>query len=308
MRADVGSGALPSIAFAIVKDGEIVHEKAFGQADAQERIASTVNTPYPLASATKPIVATALMVLRERGQIDLDAPAARYARDWLSREGQLLPDYSVGQLLNHTSGLGTYARIYWRDQNRPVRSLEESFREYGFTAHPPGTVSEYSNLGYGLIGHLIARQTPRPPHMLCKLCVTRIMQRTEVVEVDGLTLRKKKLAVDPRVKELDGFSATDLARSVGEVTREVMKRGAAVITRHDEPIMVVLSVDRYLELEKAAAPNLEALSREFDAMYARMQAPGVAKRTIKALDLGRKNSRRRDRKPVTSKRSVRQRG
>ena len=88
------------------------------------------------------------------------------------------------------------------------------------------------------------------------------------------------------VSGLPEFSSTRLATGIGAITREVMKRGAAVITKHDEPVMVLMSIDRYAELEKAAAPDLDALTNRFDAMYARMQAPGVAKRTIAALDLG----------------------
>ena len=91
--------------------------------------------------------------------------------------------------------------------------------------------------------------------------------------------------VSRAVSGLTSFSSTSLATGVGAVTREVMKRGAAVITKHEEPVMVLMSIERYVELEHAAAPNLDALTRQFDEMYARMQAPGVARKTIRALEL-----------------------
>lgn len=160
VRAAVESGQIPSAAFAIVKNGQVVYENALGWADQEKQAASTPHTPYPLASVSKPIVATALMVLHERGRIDLDAPAWRYSGNWFSHFPESSrPAFSVRQLLNHTAGLGTYARICWRDQDRPVRSLEESFRKYGFAAQPPGAVSEYSNLGYGLLGQIVAQQS-----------------------------------------------------------------------------------------------------------------------------------------------------
>ena len=81
------------------------------------------------------------------------------------------------------------------------------------------------------------------------------------------------------------FSSTTLATGISTITREVLKRGAAVITKHDEPVMVLLSLDRYLQLEKAAAPDLDALTHQFDRMYAHMQARGVAARTLGALAL-----------------------
>lgn len=81
------------------------------------------------------------------------------------------------------------------------------------------------------------------------------------------------------------FTATSLATDISSITREVARSGAAVITKHDEPTMVLVSIDRYIEMHKAGAPNLDALTQRFEAMYAAMQAPGVAEATIDALDL-----------------------
>lgn len=87
------------------------------------------------------------------------------------------------------------------------------------------------------------------------------------------------------VRGLRPFSSTELATAVGAVTREVMQRGAVVITKHDEPVMVLMSVERYVALERAGAPDLDLLTGRFDELYARMQAPGVAEKSIAALDL-----------------------
>jgi CubicO group peptidase (beta-lactamase class C family) len=133
------AGGIPSIAVAVAKNGRIVHEAAFGFAD--EGVAATVRTPYPLASVTKPMVATGVMVLVERRSLELER---------------------VRQLLNHTSGLPTYATIAWEGEPEPARDRAERYRHYAFAAHPPGVVSEYSNLGYGILGELIAEQSGVP--------------------------------------------------------------------------------------------------------------------------------------------------
>lgn len=78
-------------------------------------------------------------------------------------------------------------------------------------------------------------------------------------------------------RDLPSVSSTGLVGGIQKVTHTVMAKGAVVITRHDQPTMVLMSVDRYLELERAAAPDLEALTRDFDAMYARMQGPLAAR-------------------------------
>lgn len=149
VEASVAKGTLPSVAYALVKDGAIVHEGA---------VNSTVETPYPLASVTKPIIATAVMVLAEQGALDLDQPALGY----LGRAPANTAAYTVRQLLSHTAGLGTYARVYWKDRKAPVKHLLQNLAAYGFTAQPPGTVFEYSNLGYGLLGEIITAKSGVP--------------------------------------------------------------------------------------------------------------------------------------------------
>src|SRR5690606_17272207 len=76
-RAMQESG-VPSVSVAVAKDGEIVWAQGFGYADLDRRIPATPNTMYSLASISKPMTATALMQLVERGRIDLDRPANDY--------------------------------------------------------------------------------------------------------------------------------------------------------------------------------------------------------------------------------------
>ncbi len=78
-------------------------------------------------------------------------------------------------------------------------------------------------------------------------------------------------ALERLARDLPSFTATKLVAGMQTVTSAVMAKGAVVITRHDQPTMVLASVDRYLALEQAAEPNLDALTRQFDDMFARMQ-------------------------------------
>jgi PHD/YefM family antitoxin component YafN of YafNO toxin-antitoxin module len=77
-------------------------------------------------------------------------------------------------------------------------------------------------------------------------------------------------------RNLPSFSATKLASGMQAVTTTVMARGAVVITRHERPAMVLMSVERYLQMEQASEPDLDALTHRFDDMFAHMQGEAAA--------------------------------
>jgi hypothetical protein len=68
--------SVPAVAVAIARGDSILWEEGFGYANRETGVATTVHTPFYLASVTKTITATAAMVLHERGLLDLDRPAS----------------------------------------------------------------------------------------------------------------------------------------------------------------------------------------------------------------------------------------
>lgn len=76
--------------------------------------------------------------------------------------------------------------------------------------------------------------------------------------------------------QLPSVTATELVAGIQKVGRAVAAHGAVLITKHDQPAFVLMPVERYRELQRAAEPDLGALSGEFDAMFARMQGQGEA--------------------------------
>ncbi|GIW51518.1 MAG: hypothetical protein KatS3mg081_0873 [Gemmatimonadales bacterium] len=147
---------LPSVAVAVVKDGKIVWEEGFGWADRERRVPATERTPYSLASISKPITATGLMVLAERGAVDLDRPANDYLRK--AKLTGLAGDASgatVRRVLSHTAGLPLHYEFFYRDAPYSERKMEDAIARYGILVYPPGSAYVYSNLGYGVIDQII---------------------------------------------------------------------------------------------------------------------------------------------------------
>jgi antitoxin Phd len=89
-----------------------------------------------------------------------------------------------------------------------------------------------------------------------------------------------------REERVDGtdsvsVSATDAKREFGQLLDQVMQGRLVVITKHDAPKAVMMTIGKYEALSKAGETKLETLSEEFDALLARMQTP-AARRGMKA--------------------------
>jgi len=65
---------IPAFSAALVQDQELVWAKGFGYADLENKVKATPDTPYHLASLTKPFAATIIMQLVEEGALNLDDP------------------------------------------------------------------------------------------------------------------------------------------------------------------------------------------------------------------------------------------
>lgn len=142
-----------SFQVAVAKDGKIVFEEAFGWANVQEKIPATRETMYLVASIDKAFVSTALMILAERGNINLHAPINDYfgKAKLISYRGNA-SDATVARLLTHVSGMA-YGYYICSDTvpQKQRRSNTDLLGLAGVLVYPPGTVYEYTNYGYGLL-------------------------------------------------------------------------------------------------------------------------------------------------------------
>lgn len=132
---------IPGLSAAVVKDGKVIFARGFGYADLDRRIAATPETPYDIASVTKPLSAVVALRLAEEGRLDLDRPMAQYS-EWegfckdFSEQPSILarglrcesPQHSLRHLLTHTAlgDPGTqffYNPILYSWASRPMMSV-----------------------------------------------------------------------------------------------------------------------------------------------------------------------------------------
>jgi len=163
IREVMASQNVPSISVAVAHKGRIVWEDGFGFANIEQRTLADAHTLYSLASISKPVTATALMILVERGAIDLDKPMNDYlgAQKLVAHVGDAR-QATVRRVANHTSGLPLHYQFLYEDEKVVRPSMEESIRRYGTLVRAPGEASNYSNFGYGLLEYAIERVSGKP--------------------------------------------------------------------------------------------------------------------------------------------------
>jgi CubicO group peptidase (beta-lactamase class C family) len=146
--------------------GELVAYKGFGrftyEADAPEMAVETV---FDLASVTK-IVATApmAMILYERGLLDLEMPVQSVLPQFAGPDPRR-EKVTIRLLLAHTSGLPGYVKLF-----ETARTREELVQRACQTPleSDPGERSEYSDIGFVVLGEALARLADEPLNEFCR--------------------------------------------------------------------------------------------------------------------------------------------
>jgi len=93
--------------------------------------------------------------------------------------------------------------------------------------------------------------------------------------------RRRPAPAAPAPAAATAFTATGAKKEFGRVLEIVLRGGRVVITKHDAPKAMVLSMDEFNALTQATERTLATLSGEFDALLAGMQTP-KAKAGMKA--------------------------
>ncbi|HKW02867.1 MAG TPA: serine hydrolase domain-containing protein [Vicinamibacterales bacterium] len=162
-RLDAFASKTPGLQYLVVSPGGTVFEYAGGVADLAARRPMTLETSLMAYSMSKTITAAAVLQLAGAGQIALDAPLDRYV------DAQPYgPEITVRQVLSHTSGIPNPIPLRWVHPAAEHASFDEAaalaavLRQHPRAAFAPGAKYAYSNIGYWLLGSVIARASGEP--------------------------------------------------------------------------------------------------------------------------------------------------
>ena len=156
------------------------------------------NTVFEVGSLTKVFTAVLLMDMVRRGEVSLTDPVAKYLPAGVRMPERNGRKITLADLATHTSGLPSLpSNIHPKDETNPfadysVQQMYDFLSGYQLE-RDIGSSYEYSNLGFGLLGHVLARRAGKSYEALVRsrICDPLGMKST------GITLtpdRKKRLA------------------------------------------------------------------------------------------------------------------
>lgn len=148
---------IPGLALAVVQDDQIIYSRGFGVTGPDGR-AVTPQTPFQIASLTKPMTGLAIMQLVEAGKLALDAPVQRYLPWFRVADEAASAQITVRHLLYHTSGLPEAVGVdYFYSGDARPNALAERVRALRTVqlTRPVGSAYGYANAGYWVLGLLI---------------------------------------------------------------------------------------------------------------------------------------------------------
>jgi CubicO group peptidase (beta-lactamase class C family) len=140
----------------VARKGQVLFQKAYGLANREHGVANKLDTKFRLGSVTKQFTAMAIMILSERGKLNVTDPICKYIENCPTAWSAI----TVHHLLTHTSGIPDFTDFPDNDhyEHLPMTPLETIAR---FRDKPlefvPGERFNYDNSGYLLLGHIVER-------------------------------------------------------------------------------------------------------------------------------------------------------
>ncbi len=151
----MAANGIPGVSVAIVENGEYEWSGGFGMADLENSVPATSRTLFRLASISKPITATAAMLLWQRGKLDLDAGVQKYCPAFPLKGSPI----TTRQSLAHLAGVRHYKGDTQEDPevgntrhfDSPIEGGLNFFKNDPLVAEP-GTKFSYSTQGFTVAG------------------------------------------------------------------------------------------------------------------------------------------------------------
>ena len=153
----MSSQHIPGLSLAVLKSGKPVKLKGYGLANLELETPATPESVYKIGSISKQFIAAGIVVLSAEGKVGLDDSIRKYLDD----APESWQPITVRRVLSHTAGLVREAPGF--DPLKVQSELDVIRTAYATPlAFQPGEKSQYSNLGYFVLGEIITRAAQKP--------------------------------------------------------------------------------------------------------------------------------------------------
>ncbi len=154
----------PGLVWGLVLDGQLLHTGAIGFTNLEKKIPADQRSAFRIASMTKSFTALAILKLRDADKLSLEDPLEKHLAEF--RAIKPLPADAPTITLRHLLGMsaGFPEDNPWGDRQLGVTDAQfADFLSRGIAfSNSPGVAFEYSNLGFALLGRVVARVSGVP--------------------------------------------------------------------------------------------------------------------------------------------------
>ncbi len=138
----------------VARGNDVILSKGYGKANLEWDIPNTPSAKFRLGSITKQFTAASILLLQERGKLNINDPVKKYMADAPAAWDKI----TIYHLLTHTSGIPNFTSFpeysKWERYETTAKEGVARFRDRPLDFQP-GEKWSYSNSGYLLLGYLI---------------------------------------------------------------------------------------------------------------------------------------------------------
>ncbi|MFI5455301.1 MAG: serine hydrolase [Isosphaerales bacterium] len=151
---------VPGLAIAVVKDGEVIYAKGFGQRDVENNLPATPRTLFAIGSCTKAFTTFVMGTLVEEGKLAWDTPMRTYLPGFRMSDPIATESITPRDLVTHRSGLPRHDMV-WYNSRLTGKDLVPRLAYFDAT-EPLRSKFQYNNIMFMVTGYLIETIDGRP--------------------------------------------------------------------------------------------------------------------------------------------------
>jgi CubicO group peptidase (beta-lactamase class C family) len=246
VRASLHRFDTPGAVIAVVRDGQFVYAHSYGLRDTVRHLPVRIDTHFEIGSITKQFTVAAILQLREKGALDIDAKVSTYLPD-----APHAAEVTLRQLMSHVSGLPDYldgpdveqAAVKPATFDDLMGRIKDKPLDFA-----PGAKWAYSNTNYAMLGRIVEIVSHRSyhdyvkTHLLDAAGMTHTFTVADEPRIAGMAVGyrhvDKRLELAPTIHDSFGWAAGNIVSTVADLGKwNAALRSGKIVSPGDYAMM-----------------------------------------------------------------------